>query len=177
MASLFPQVTGVFQADDAPIGRFWLSSLAVGATTGVIVRLYRALTLSVGPNESLLYVGAAFVVGQLIVLGMATLHLGNFTLRRWVSRAPAFAITEAVTEVVVSLGLLLIGMERVGSARAALPQWPALAINTFVWRLPVVLLYALVLAGIVRFVRRLLIKREHRERTLEAVHQEAQGQE
>lgn len=168
MASFFPQVTGSFALDEPP-KRFWLSSVAVGVVTGLVVRLYRALTLTVGPNESMLYVGAAFVVGQLIVLGMATLHLGSFTLKRWISRAPLFALTEAATELLVSLGLIGLGVERLGSVRATFGDWPALAVNTLLARVLVVLLYAGVLAGVVQLVRRWMLKREHRDHTLQAV--------
>jgi hypothetical protein len=169
MASFFPQVTGTFNAGEPASRRFSLSALAMGVATGVLVRLYRALTLSVGPNESMLYVGTAFVIGQMLVLGMATLHLGNFTLKRWFVHAPAFAVAEAVTELVVSLGLIALGLERLGSGRATFGDWPALALNTLLWRVVAVLVYALVLAGVVQLVRRVLLKRDHRDHTLAAV--------
>jgi hypothetical protein len=169
MASFFPQVTGSFAIDDPPIRRFWLSSVAVGVLTGVVVRLYRALTLTVGPDESMLYVGAAFVVGQMIVLGMATMHLGAFTLKRWISRAPLFAFSEAATELLVSFGLIGLGVERLGSVRATFANWPTIAMNTLLSRVVVVLLYAAILAGVVQLVRRWMLRREHREHTLEAL--------
>lgn len=160
MASFFPQVTGAFSINEPPVRRFWLSSLAVGVVTGVVVRLYRALTLSVGPNESMLYVGTAFVLGQMIVLGMATMHLGSFTVRRWLTKAPAFAFAEAGTELLVSLLLITIGFERLGSTQATFANWPTLALNTLLARVLAVLLYAAVLAGVVRLVRRWMLKRE-----------------
>lgn len=160
MASFFPQVTGAFSVNDPPVRRFWLSSLAVGVVTGVAVRCYRALTLTVGPNESLLYVGAAFVLGQMIVLGMATMHLGSFTVRRWLTKAPAFAFAEAGTELLASLGLIGVGLERFGSTQATFANWPTLALNTLLARVLSVLLYAAILAGVVRLVRRWMLKRE-----------------
>jgi hypothetical protein len=173
MASFFPQVTGTFRIEEPPaLRRFSMSPVAMGVATALLVRPYRALTLSVGPTDSLLYVGAAFIVGQVIVLGMATLHLGNFTLRRWLRLAPIFAITEAATEAVLSLLLIAIGMERLGSTRAVFADWSGIAFNILLWRVLVVLLYALLLAGIVQLVRYLLLKGKHREHTLDAVHHE-----
>lgn len=174
MPAFFPQVTGTFRLEDPhPLRRFSMSAVGMGVATGLVVRLYRALTLSVGPNESLLYVGMAFILGQMFVLGMATLLLGNFTLRRWLHRAPVFAITAAATEALVSLGLIAGGLEPFGSTRAAFGDWTSLAVNILLWRVLAVLVYAAILAGMVQLVRYLLLKRTHREHTLDAVHHEA----
>lgn len=169
MAPLFPQVTGTFPLGERPPHRFWLSPVLSGAATGIAVRVYRALTLTVGPNESLLYVGTAFVVGQLFILGMATLHLGNATVRRWVWLAPAFAFCEAIAEALTSLALIAGGWERIGSMPARWVDWSELALNTLVWRVAVIIVFALVLAGVVQLVRRLNVKRLDREHTLDAV--------
>lgn len=171
MAAFFPQVTGTFKLEEPPaLRRFSMSPVGMGVATGILVRLYRAVTLSVGPNESLLYVGAAFVLGQMLVLGMATLHLGNFTLRRWLYLAPLFAVTAASTESVVSLALIAGGLEPLGSTRATFGDWSGVAANIFLWRVLAVLVYAALLAGVVQLVRYLLLKRTHREHTLSAVH-------
>lgn len=169
MASFFPQVTGAFPMGEKTPHRFWMSPVAMGIATGVAVRLYRAATLSIGPSESMVYAATAFVIGQLIVLGMATLHLGNFTVRRWVWLAPAFALVEAITESVVSLALIGAGVERIGSVAARMSDWSGLAINALIWRVLVILAWALLLAGVVQLVRRFLLRREHREHTLEAL--------
>jgi hypothetical protein len=166
---MFPQVTGVFPLGDDPPRRFWTNPLFVGVATGVVVRCWRALTLTVGPSESLFYVGTAFVIGHLLVLGMATLHLGNLTVRRWVWMAPAFALCEAIAESVTSLGLIAIGVERIGSMAARWSDWPGLALNTLMWRMIVIILFALLLAGVVQLVRRLHVRRQGREGTLDAV--------
>jgi hypothetical protein len=146
-----------------------MSPVGMGLLTGLVVRLYRAVTLQVGPMNSMVYVGMAFVLGQMIILGLATLHLGNFTLRRWLYLAPVFAIAEVTAEVLVSLGLVVAGLERLGSRQALFADWPGIALSTFVWRLVVIVLYATLLAGVVQLVRYLLLKREHREGTLERV--------
>lgn len=170
MASFFPQVTGAFKLEEPPaFRRFTMAPVAMGLVTGLVVRLYRAFTLSVGPSESMLYVGAAWVLGQLILLGMVTLHLGNFTLRRWLSLVPVFAVAEVVAEALASLLLIAPGLERIGSTRATFTDWPGIASGIGLWRLLTIVLYATLLAGIVQLVRYLLLKKGHREHTLEAV--------
>ena len=146
-----------------------MAPIAMGLLTGVIVRLYRTLTLSVGPNDSMLYVGAAFVLGQMIVLGMVTLHLGNFTLRRWLYLAPVFALSEVAAECLVSLALMAPGLEYLGSRHAAFSDWPGIALSIFLWRMIAILVFAVILAGVVQLVRFQLVKRGHREHTLDAV--------
>lgn len=149
-----------------------MSPLKMGIAAGVLVRLYRALTLSVGPNDSLLYIGAAFVLGQMIVLGMVTLHLGNFTVRRWLYLTPAFAAAEIVAESVAAAALIAATVERLGSIRAVWSDWPGMVAGIGLWRLLAIVIYATVLAGVVQLVRYINVRREHREHTLEAVTQE-----
>ncbi|MGQ0650339.1 MAG: hypothetical protein ACT4P7_22590 [Gemmatimonadaceae bacterium] len=170
MASFFPQVTGTFRLEEPPaLRRLTMSPIAMGVIAGIVLRLYRAFTLSVGPNESMLYVGSAFILGQMVLLGIATLHLGSFTLRRWLYLTPIFAVAEAVTEALVSLALIAAGLERLGSTRAVFSAWPGLALSIGLWRIGVLLLYAALLAGVVQLVRYLLLRRGHRDHTLDAV--------
>ena len=174
MASFFPQVTGAFRLEEPPFfRRLTMSPVVAGVAAGLVVRLYRVFTLTVGPSESMLYVGAAFILGQVILLGMATLHLGNFTLRRWLYLVPVFAVIEAVTEAVVSLALIAAGVERLGSAHATFTDWPGIALGITLWRIGVLVVYATLLAGVVQLVRYVLVRRGHREHTLEAVHGES----
>lgn len=170
MATFFPHVTGTFKLEQPPaLRRFLMSPVAMGLFTGLIVRLYRALTLSMGSTSSMIYVGIAFVLGQMLILGLATLHLGNFTLRRWLYLAPVFAISEVIAEALVSLGLVAAGLERLGSRQAVFADWPGIAISTLAWRLVAIILYATLLAGVVQLVRYLLLKRGNREHTLDRV--------
>lgn len=170
MATFFPHVTGAFKVEEPPaFRRFTMSPVAMGLLTGLIVRLYRALTLSMGSTSSMIYVGLAFILGQMLILGLATVHLGNFTLRRWLYLAPVFAIAEVIAEVLVSLALVAAGLERLGSRQAVFADWPGIAISTLAWRLVAIILYATLLAGVVQLVRYLLLKRGNREHTLDAV--------
>ena len=173
MANYFPHVTGAFRLEEPrALQRFSRSIFGMAAVTGVGLRMLRSLTLLQGPNESLLVVGALVAFGLVLLCGMTALHLGNYTLHRWVWRAPAFAASEATVEAATSLLRIALKREPVGSSLATWSDWPELAIRAYFWRLTSVILFALVLAGVVQVVRYTLLKREHRDHTLERVHHE-----
>ena len=106
-----------------------------GARDGRAVPLYRALAMTAGPTSSWLYFGATLAFGALFVLGMATLHLGNFPLKHWLWRAPAFGALEAAAESLTSLGLIFAHREPIGSERAHPHDWLEIAASTFFWRI------------------------------------------
>lgn len=173
MAAFFPQVTGAFRIEETPaFRRFTMSIVEMALVTGILLRLGRALALTAGPNDNILFIAGAVAAGLIWLCGMATLHLGNFTLTRWMWRAPAFVLLEACAEALTSLALIALHREPVGSARAAFADWPGLTAGTFLWRLIAVLSYAAILAGVVQLVRYVLVKRDDRGHTLDAVHSE-----
>jgi hypothetical protein len=175
MAAFFPHVTSTFKIEEPPaLRRFSMSILEMGVVTGILLRLYRALVLSQGPEQSLLYVSGMFTLGLAFLFGMTTLHLGNYTIRHWLWRVPAFALIEATAESLTSLALIALHREPMGSARATFADWPDLVLRTFPWRFAIILTFSLVLAGVVQLVRYGLLRREHRAHTLTAVHHEAQ---
>jgi hypothetical protein len=71
---------------------------------------------------------------------------------------------------VVSAGLIALGKEPMGTLQATFADWPALVARTYMWRVSSICLFALVLAAVVQFTRYILLRREHREHTLETVH-------
>ena len=177
MPPLFPQVTGTFKLEEPPaLRRFSMSIVGTAVTVGMVLRLFWALVITEGPNDSLLFAGAMFAVRLIVLFGAVALHLGNFTLRHWVWRAPAFAAIEAVAEAATALVLILLNREPMGSARASMADWPSLASGTLFWRVVAVVAFAILLAGVVQLVRYLLLKRAHRDHTVSAVHHEATGQ-
>ena len=170
MTNFFPRQTVVWKVQETPgFRRLTLSLVEMALVTGVLLRVYRAFVLANAPAGSWLYVGAAIAVGILFLCGMATLHLGNYPVRHWVWRAPAFAGLVAAAEMLVSALLILMHREPRGSGRAELADWPAMAANVVVMRFVVVASFALVLAGVVQLVRRWLLAREHRTGTAAAV--------
>jgi signal transduction histidine kinase len=173
MPPFFPQVTGTFRLEEPPaLRRFSMSLVEMALVTGVVLRLGWALAFTQGPSDSLLFAGAVFALRFIALFGMAALHLGNFTLRHWVWRAPLFAAVEALAEALTSLGLIALHREPLGSARATFADWPAMASGTLFWRLAAVIAFSLLLAGVVQLVRYSLLKRAHRDHTVAAVHHE-----
>jgi len=177
MPPLFPQVTGTFKLEEPPaLRRFSMSIVGMAVVVGVGLRLFWALVITQGPNDSLVFAGGMFALRLIILFGMATLHLGNFTLKHWVWRAPAFAAIEAVAESVTALGLIMVHREPLGSARATLADWPSIASGTLLWRVASVVAFAILLAGVVQLVRYLLLKRARRDHTIAAVHHDVTEQ-
>jgi hypothetical protein len=173
MTPYFPRTTVEWKIEEpAAFRRFSMSIVEMAVVTGVLFRLYRALAMTAGPASSWAFIAGAFALGALFIFGMATLHLGNFPLRHWLWRAPLFGAIEAAAESITSLALILVRREPMGSERAHVHDWVEIAANTFFWRIIGVAVFALVLAGIVQFVRYMLLRRENRVHTAEAVHED-----
>src|SRR5690349_10006829 len=173
MTPYFPNTTLEFKIEEPPaFRRFTMSIVEMAVVTGVLFRLYRALAMSLAPADNWIYFGGTFAVGVLFILGMATLHLGNFPLHRWLWRAPVFGLIEAGAESLTSLALIFAHREPMGSERAHPHDWFEIAGRTFLWRVAAVCLFALLLAGVVQFVRYMLLRRDRRLHTAVAVHEE-----
>jgi len=153
MPAFFPVKTANFKIDETrAFRRFSYSVVEMAVVTAVVLRVYRALALSLaGANVFLLGLSLAF--GFVVLFGMVTLHLGNFTVRRWVWRAPLFALVEAAVESLTSLGLIAIHREPLGSARATFADWPGIVGSIFTWRLTSIVVFAFVLAAVVQMTR------------------------
>lgn len=178
MAEYFPRKTIAWtQIDEpAPFRRITMSILEMALLTGVVMRLFRALALTHGSNN-LVYIVGMFAIGSVLFLGAAALHLGNFTLRHWWWRAPAFGALEATAEMLTSLGLIALHREPLGTGRAEFGDWTSMAINIFPLRVLAVSVFALVLAGVVQLIRRMMLSAENRDSTVEAVHRSVEQQE
>jgi hypothetical protein len=171
MREFFPRTTGAWKTQDAEsFRRLSVSVLEMGVITGVVLRIYRALVLSRGASDGWLSLSLAFALFFVLLFGMVTLHLGNFPVRHWLWRAPAFAVIEAITESLMALALIALNREPLGSARAEYADWPSLVTETFIWRVGAVIVFAALLAGVVQLMRFVLLTREHRSHTFQAVH-------
>jgi hypothetical protein len=171
MTRFFPDRTSEYRAI-APqsLRHVTLSVVEMAVLTGIMIRLYRALALSRAESGDFMYLAITFAVGMILLLGLVTMHLGNFPVRHWLWRAPTFAVIEAATEALVSLGLIALGKEPMGTLQATFGDWPALVARTCIWRVSSICIFALVLAATVQLTRYILLRREHREHTLETVH-------
>ena len=156
----FPRTTAQHRAI-APTShrRLALSIVEMAVLTGVALRLFRALVLTHGPGESLIYLGGMFALGAVAFFGMATLHLSNFTVRRWLWRVPAFALIESAAEMATSALLIALHREPLGTSRAEFADWGRMAAGVVLVRLAALILFGLVLAGIVQLVRQVMARR------------------
>ena len=171
MAGFFPTKTSDHKAITPESFRHVsLSVVEMALLTGVVVRLYRAIVLSHADGGDFIFLAIAFAVFLVLLLGLATFHLGNFPVRHWIWRAPTFAVIEAATESLVSLLLIAVGREFMGTLHATPSDWPVLAARTFMLRVTTICAFALILATVVQSARYLLLRREHRQHTLETVH-------
>ena len=154
MATFFPQHTVEWRLEEPrAFRRLSLSLIEMALLTGVVLRLLRALTFTHG-RASWLFYGAAFVVGLLILLGMTTAYLANWTLRSWLWRAPLFALVEVAGEMATSLLLIAIGREPEGAVRAEFHDWPSMALRAFLQSEVSICVWAALLAGVIVLVRR-----------------------
>lgn len=138
------------------------STAEMAIITGLLIRVFRAFLLTHAGNDQPLLLGAGFLIGAVFLFAMATLHLGNFPLRHWVWRAPLFALLVAATEMAVSAGLIAIGREPLGTARATFADWPGMALDVALLRLAATSAYALALAVIVQWTRMHSLRKAHR---------------
>ena len=170
MSSLFARDTTSWKTMDEPAAfrKLTMSLVEMALITGVVLRLYRSLVLTHG-TDSWIYLGGTFALGAVFLFGMVALHLGNYTVRRWVLRAPAFAVVEIAAEMATSAVLILLHREPLGSSRAEFSDWLPMAWNLFVWRFMPIILFALALSGVVQAIRYFLLRRENREGMVEAV--------
>lgn len=163
----FPKHTVQWHIEEPTVlRRFSLSLWEMALMTGVLLRLYRAVVLNYG-NTTWVWL-AAFGLGLLFFCAMATMHLANFPMKRWVWRAPLFALLEVSAEAATSLMLIWLGREPQGSVRAEWHDWPSMAMNTFLTREAIVLVWTAILAIVVTIVRRVVLRETEAEEAGEA---------
>ena len=154
MSHFFPRHSVEWRLEEPQaFRRLSLSIVEMALLTGVVLRVLRALTFT-HAHASWLFYGAAFVVGTVILLGMATAYLANWTLRSWLWRAPLFALIETVGEMATSLVLIAMRREPEGTVRAEFHDWPSMALRAVLQSELSICLWAALLAGVILFVRR-----------------------
>jgi hypothetical protein len=98
--------------------------------------------------------------GAVFLFLMVTLHVGNFPVRSWFWRAPLFGLLESVTEIVVSLSLTLLGLERIGSLVATFEDWQSTSMRILLFRVVGITLFTVLLALISTVVRLMLLPKK-----------------
>lgn len=154
MSSFFPRQAVEWRIEEPPaFRRLSLSLVEMALLTGVVLRVLRALAFTYGRVSWLFYV-ILFVVGSLVLLGMTTAHLANFTVRSWSWRAPLFSLVEVVGEMATSLLLIALRREPEGTARADFHDWPSMSMRALLQSELTICLWALLLAAAIVFARR-----------------------
>ena len=154
MSHFFPRHSVEWRLEEPQaFRRLSLSIVEMALLTGVVLRVLRALTFT-HAHASWLFYGAAFVVWTVILLGMATAYLANWTIRSWLWRAPLFAVLETAGEMATSLVLIAMRREPEGAVRAEFHDWPSMALRFLLFSELTVCLWALVLAGVIVVIRR-----------------------
>jgi len=154
MSTFFPRHSVEWRLEEpAAFRRLSISLVEMALLTGIVLRLLRALTFTHG-RASWLFYGAALVVGLLVLLGMTTAYLANWTLKSWLWRAPLFALVEVAGEMATSLLLIALRREPEGAVRAEFHDWPSMALRAFLQSELSICLWAALLAGVILFVRR-----------------------
>lgn len=154
MPSFFPRQTIEWRLEEPPaFRRLSLSLVAMALSTGVVLRLMRALTFTLG-RDSWLYYGLAFVLGTLLLVGMTTAHLANFPVRAWSWRAPAFALAEVIGEMTTSVLLIALRYEPEGTARADFHDWPSMSVRALLQSELTICFWALSLAAAIISIQR-----------------------
>lgn len=177
-AEFFPRQTVAWKLEQPDAFRHASLSLPYMALlTGVPLRIWRAYALTHGAPDSWVWVGGTFLIGLVFLFLMVAIHLGNYTLRHWIWRAPVFALLESGTEIIMSLALTALGLEPLGAARAELSDWLTISLRTVVLRLVGIILFTTVLAVVVSIIRRLLLMAEQRTSMAERIHRASVHQE
>lgn len=155
MVRFAPTHTGAWDAYEASAVRQFSRSLPwMAIATGIVWRLCRALLLGAGPTDAPLFFGSVIALGVLVFFGMATLHLGNYPLKRWVWRVPVFAVVEAGAEIAMSALLIAFRREPLGSALAEWSDLGTIAVTVLTTHVVVLAVYGGILALVVQGIRR-----------------------
>jgi hypothetical protein len=157
---LFPIHTATMRIEEPKaFRRFSLSLVEMAIITGVLVRVYRSLVLTHG-STTFGYIAGTMTVAIVFLIFMATAHLANYPLHHWLWRAPAFAGLEVVGEMLTSLFLIWVSREPNGTVRAHFDDWPGMVSRALLYRGLIVVIWSLVLAAVVAFVRSRGVVRE-----------------
>lgn len=149
---------GVRVREPAAFTKLAHSLIDMALITGIVARLYRALILSRAHDTTY---AVALTLGAIFLLLMVSIHLSRHPLREWLWRAPAFAAAEAGAEMLTSLALIALSRETLGTGGAHFHDWPGMASGILMLRLVSISLFALVLAAVVKWVRYMLLRKEH----------------
>lgn len=177
MPDFFPRNSIAWRIEEPhALRRLTVSLPQMALMTGIGMRLWRSFVLTHGSPDSWAWVGGTFLVGVAFLFGMCAVHLANFTIRKWIWRAPFFAVLEAGSEIVTTLALTAFNLEPLGADKADLSDWLPTSIRILSWRIVGIVLFTAVLSVVVSVLRRIILSAEHRGHTVSAIERTSAGQ-
>jgi len=169
----FPESPFTGTRVDTLLARIPRSLIPMALVTGIVVHSYIWFVLArASVNFGWIALLLAFSGRFVLLLGLATVYLGNHPVRQWIWRAPLFAVLEAAVEAVMVAILLKIGVERIGTEHAHARDWWSIVSDILIYHGIAILVFSLILAVVVQTVRYALLKHEHRDSTAIKIHDE-----
>jgi hypothetical protein len=173
MTPFFPESPFTGKRVDSLLAKIPRSLIPMAFVTGVIVHSYIWLVLArASANFGWIALLLAFSGRFVLLLGLATVYLGNHPVRQWIWRAPAFAVIEGAVEAVMVAILIKVRVERIGTEHAHRRDWWSIVSDVFIYHGIAILVFSFILAIVVQTVRYALLKHEHRDSTAIKIHDE-----
>lgn len=173
MTPFFPESPFTGTRVDSFIARIPRSLIPMALVTGIVVHSYIWFVLArASVNFGWIALLLAFSGRFVLLLGLATVYLGNHPVRQWIWRAPLFAVAESAVEAVMVAVLIRIRVERIGTEHAHVRDWWSIVSDILVYHGIAILVFSLILGVVVQIVRYALLKQEHRDTTAIRIHDE-----
>jgi hypothetical protein len=171
----FPESPFTGTRVDTLLARIPRSLIPMALVTGIVVHSYIWFVLArASVNFGWIALFIAFSGRFVLLLGLATVYLGNHPVRQWLWRAPAFAVLEAAVEAIYVAVLIRVRVERIGTEHARQGDWWSIVSDILIYHGIAILVFSLILAVVVQTVRYALLKHEHRDSTAIKIHDERQ---
>lgn len=173
MTPFFPESPFTGTRVDSLIARIPRSLIPMALITGIVVHSYIWFVLArASVNFGWIALLLAFAGRFVLLLGLATVYLGNHPVRQWIWRAPLFALAESAVEAAMVAVLIQLRAERIGTEHAHQRDWWSIVSDILVYHGIAILVFSLILGVVVQIVRYALLKQENRDSTVIRIHDE-----
>jgi hypothetical protein len=173
MTPFFPESPFSGKRVDSLLARIPRSLIPMAIITGLVVHSYIWLVLARASSHfGWIALLVAFSGRFVLLLGLATVYLGNHPVRQWIWRVPAFAALEIAVEAIFVAVLIRIRVERVGTEHAHQRDWWSIVSDILIYNGIAIIVFSVILAVVVQTVRYALLKHEHRDTTALRIHDE-----
>ena len=173
MTPFFPESPFTGTRVDSLLSRLPRSLIPMALLTGIVVHSYIWFVLArASVNFGWIALLLAFSGRFVLLLGLATVYLGNHPVRQWLWRAPLFALAESAVEAAMVTVLILFRAERIGTEHAHQRDWWSIVSDILVYHGIAILIFSLILGVVVQTVRFALLKHERRDSTAIKIHEE-----